>query len=94
MKGQHVRVRGPVFVCAPLRDGTRGYIIVLYAPGQRYEVEGTNLADFGRIDRDQVVTLVGEVTDRINLRPFTRHDGIRFEHEATVVVLRNARVER
>jgi DNA-directed RNA polymerase subunit RPC12/RpoP len=84
MRGEVVRVSGPILNVEPSRREP-GLFILLHAPGQRLQVGSFGVLDPGRHLRyEENVTLVGEVYDRVTLRA----DGV------SVVLLRNARVER
>jgi len=94
MRGQRVRVTGPLYLITPAR-GNLPPEIILHAPGQRCWVGSEDfMSPAVRPTLDEVITLVGEISELRHLRPFTRHDGIRVETDVDVVILRNAQVER
>jgi DNA-directed RNA polymerase subunit RPC12/RpoP len=93
MRGQRVRVTGPLWLLEPSQS-TSGMFIALHAPGQRCMVMASDLPRSVRSVRtDEVVTIVGEVSELVIVRPGMDRHGVRQSMDADVVVLKNARLE-
>ncbi len=97
MKGQRVRVTGPIFDVGTMQQGG-GVFVRLYTPGQRLQVVALNVTEPNAtkpLVRDDVITLAGQVDVRVSFRPGQlMHDGTRTFEEVDMILLINAHIER